>query len=64
MSWFRYGVAAISGVLVPLLLTAPPVMSQVLENPTSAEIAEGERVFLKNCAFVTAETPQAAGGRT
>ncbi len=61
MSWFRYGVAAISGVLVPLLLTAPPVMSQVLENPTSAEIAEGERVFLKNCALC--HGGDATGGR-
>lgn len=61
MSWFRYCVVAIVGAWVPLLLISPPAMSQVFEDPSRAEIAEGERLFVKNCALC--HGGDAAGGR-
>jgi putative heme-binding domain-containing protein len=61
MPWFRYCVVTISGACVPLLLTALPAASQVLANPSNTEIAEGGRLFLKNCALC--HGGDATGGR-
>ena len=63
MSWCKCLARALSGAWVPLLLTALPATAQVPDNPlaSSADVAEGERLFLKNCALC--HGGDATGGR-
>ena len=63
MSWFKCLARALSGACVPLLLTALPATAQVPDNPLAsrADVAEGERLFLKNCALC--HGGDATGGR-
>ena len=61
MSWFKCLTRAMSGACVPLFLSALPVTAQVLDSPSSADVAEGQRLFEKNCALC--HGGDATGGR-
>jgi putative heme-binding domain-containing protein len=62
MQWIRYASTA-AVVLAAPLLTSPRASGQALDgpSPTSSDIAEGQRLFLKNCALC--HGGDAMGGR-
>ncbi len=61
MSWFKCLTRALPGACLPLLLTTLPATAQVLDSPSSADVAEGQRLFEKNCALC--HGGDATGGR-